>query len=577
MTTFIQLTEQLNPLAQIFRVTEPGGSVITAIGIFFQRAPEVGDDQFDITLELRPVSEGGNPSSQRYIEGTRASASAVNVRAAVNASGGASGIDGTFNANAEYKFTFPDPVFFPYNTEVAIVISTAAPAGKYKVWSGVVGDFVYGSTAKKVTEHLNAGGFYQSANGTSWVTEPYTDLAFKVYRAVFQATGNYATLTADPPPVKALTDPNNIYKDNLIRYSYDPLLFTGGNNQVRVIHPASGFIAGDRVVLSSLSTGFSGIDTINGVLGSSILGTRLIDSADLYGYTITMDSAADSSVRAGGTGLLASEQYIFNTLNINIPVSIPEYTAVYTQVDLTTITSYGTEESVEPTYQELTGVPMLLNSPTTFIKPFVIASVEQEDSAGAGGRLGSESTTIRIGLNTDNKYVAPYFNHKAANLQMLMNFIDNQDSDDYNGSEYRNVITTIDYQPESSPNGGSAAAKHLTVPFVLAREATSLRVIVDAARPKGAEFSVWYRTNTSASDTKITDVSWTEFSKTDVNSKGTAYVQIQQDDNPGQLREYEFNVYDIPSYDEYQVKIVMTASRSSYPPIFTNLRTIASV
>ena len=58
----IQLTQQFNPIAQTFRISEPGGSVITSIGIFFSAAPRVSDDQLPIVLEIRPIVDGGNPS-----------------------------------------------------------------------------------------------------------------------------------------------------------------------------------------------------------------------------------------------------------------------------------------------------------------------------------------------------------------------------------------------------------------------------------------------------------------------------------------------------------------------------------
>lgn len=37
----LQLTEQLNPMAQTFRVTEPGGSVITKVGLFLKDVPNL--------------------------------------------------------------------------------------------------------------------------------------------------------------------------------------------------------------------------------------------------------------------------------------------------------------------------------------------------------------------------------------------------------------------------------------------------------------------------------------------------------------------------------------------------------
>ena len=203
----IQLTQQFNPIAQTLRISEPGGSVITSIGIFFSAAPRVSDDQLPIVLEIRPIVDGGNPSSQSYFDGTQVSASASQIRAVAST---------TFSNAAEYKFTLREPLYVPENSEVALVLYTSASVGQYKIWVGEVGEFVSGSTQKRVTHQLEAGAMFQSSNGTAWNSNQNVDLAFKVYRAVFNATGNYAILFADQPPVKRLTEIE--YTNNIIRY-----------------------------------------------------------------------------------------------------------------------------------------------------------------------------------------------------------------------------------------------------------------------------------------------------------------------------------------------------------------------
>ena len=164
----LQLTEQLNPMAQTFRVLEPGGSVLTGIGLFFEKVPSGTQPQVPVTIELRPVTENGDPSSQRFIPGTRVSHLPSEI----------TGANTTFSASTEKKFTFREPVYIPSNSEVAIVAYTAAGAGQYRIYAGTLGDISLGSNTKRVTHQLDAGVFFQSSNGTVWSKDQNTDIAF---------------------------------------------------------------------------------------------------------------------------------------------------------------------------------------------------------------------------------------------------------------------------------------------------------------------------------------------------------------------------------------------------------------
>ena len=558
----LQLTEQLNPMAQTFRVTEPGGSVITKVGLFFERCPKSADTQIPVVVELRPVVEGGNPSSQRFIPGTRVVKTAADVRTVVNAAGGTDGVGATFGSTAEVTFEFPEPVFVPGNTEMAIVVSTAAPAGQYKVFAGTQGENELGSTSAKVASQLDAGVFFQSSNGTAWTPDQNTDIAFKVYRAIFNATGNRARLEVSAPPKKKLTE--NTYTQNIVKYPSSPLITTNTDSDLKVLHPSHGFLKGDTVNLSGLDSS----TTYGGVFGSSIMGDRIIKAVDPYGYTISMDSPATSSVRTGGSGVIASEQYVINDFMISIPNQQPTYTNIYVNGSFTTTTSMGGSET---NGTKTNNVSAPLGQITRLVDPHVVLSSENEVGDSA-------STYFDVGMDTENKYVAPYINVEAAALFTVSNFIDYQDSAvtdfDGDGDSDRNLISTISWTAETEPDGGTTASKHLTIPFVLENDATSIRVLMDARRPNGSDFSVWYRTAQTASDTKLEDQNWVEFSKSINPPNKSNYDQMEQSET---YKEYEFNVFDIQSFDEYQIKITFNSNRSSNVPTIRNLRTIATV
>lgn len=548
----LNLTEQRNPTAQTFIVDTE--SVITGIGVFFATA----DTTLPIILELRPTTEDGSPSSKNFIPGTRVVGTAAAVAAVAST---------TFGSAAEYKFEFPEPVYVPGNSLLAICIYTSAPVGSYKMFYGKNGEFEIGTTTKRYISNLNTadGALYSSSNGTTWVGDNTKDMSFKVYKARF-TTGvqHTAALQANVPPLKALTESTVI--DNPAAYPYDPLIFTSGDATVGVIHPSHGFQSGDVVKLFGLDSSTE----YNGVLGSNIIGSRTITAVDPYGYTFEMGSVADSSIRGGGVNLLATEQYSVDQLLVNFNYITPPNTNIALYGNLTTSKSFAGSETA---YNITTDIPLPIGNVSRFTNPYVIASAETETA-----RLsGQPSAVFDVILYTNDENVAPYFDVTSGLVTTAGNFVDYQDSI---GGSLRNTIVTIPFVDETQPNGGTTASKHLSIPYILQNAATSIVVLVDAVRPAGSDFSVWYRkTNRADEGPLLQDESWTEFSKTAklTTAGGNTYTELGTNDNYDQFREYEFSVFDLNAFDEYQLKITFNTTRQTYPPVFRNLRSIATV
>ena len=554
MTVDLQLTDQENPLAQTFRVTEPGGSVITSIGVFFHTAPRASDPQHKIFLELRPVGETGFPSSQEFWSRTKVKATAAQIRAVANTS---------YTTGTEYKFTFRAPLFIPENTEVAFVLYSAAGAGKYKIWGGSVGDFYFGSTKKRIAQQLDAGSMFQSSNGTTWSADQSTDLAFKVYRAKFTNKTSVARIEVSAPSKEMISA--NAQTNKLVERPADPIVFNASSNVASIIHPGHGFQIGDHVILEDLDQDSATI--VNGVRVSSYIGQRTITDVDPFGYTFNMDSVADSSVRAGGMGLLGSRQVNLDDFMLKLPIVHPRQTNSSIVGKFTTTSGFAGGETA---YLDTIDVPVRRNSLIRLKDPHVVASEEQENLHLAG----AASTYFDVYLSTHNRYVAPWIRMADANLLAASFLVDYQAETTTAG---RNTLSTIPFVSEAEPDGGTTASKHITVPFTLAQASTSIRVMVDAARPAGSDFSVWYRTASSSSGSLITDTRWTEFSKSVSSPNKSNYNDIGFVDDYDDQSEYEFNGYDIPSFDTYQIKITFNARKQTQPARIYALRTIATV
>lgn len=561
MTAALQLTQQANPTAQTFVVDE--ASVLTGIGIFFASV----SSSYPITLELRPTTEGGFPSAKRYIPGTRVTAGPGTGNTITGATTDAT----TFYASPpEYKFEFEEPVYVPANTLVSFVLYTSAPAGQYQMYTAKSLEYKYGKLTSYYTQSTSTerGAFFASSNGTSWEADNTKDVTFKAYRAQFSTSAiATAVLNADNPPYKKLTETTSV--DGLGLYSYDPLIFTAGDSDLKVRHPGHGFQVGDTVsLISDGVNSFDSGDTINGVLGSSILGDRTITAVDPFGYTFKMDSAADSSIRAGGTGLLANENYVINEMLLTLPYQTPAQTNLSAKANLTTSKGFAGSETA---YATTSNVRININQPTRLKNPHLLATEQNETL-----RLsGNPSSKLTVSMWTGNANVAPYINVGAAHLNALHNLIDYQDSDAYAGSETRNTLSTTDFVAETNADGGTSASKHITVPYQLENSSTSIVVIMDAIRPVNSDFSVWYRAVNSADETvRLEDQGWTEFSKTAKVTQGKTYNEVSADDN--MFKEYQFDVFNLDAFDQYQIKITMNSQRESYPPMFRNLRIIAT-
>lgn len=563
MTAALQLTQQANPTAQTFVVDE--ASVLTGISVYFASV----STSFPITLELRPTTEGGTPSSKRYIPGTRVTAGPGTGN---TISGSLPTTDTTtfYASPPEYKFAFEEPIYVPENTLVSFVLYTSAPAGEYQIYTAKSLEYKFGKLTSFYTQSNSTerGAFYASSNGTAWEPDNTKDVTFKVYKAQFDtSTISTAVINANPAPYKKLSETTVI--DGLGKFSFDPLIFTAGSTDVRVRHPGHGFQIGDTVSMTSDAVNsFDSGDTINGVLGRQILGDRTIDSADPFGYTFTMDAAADSSIRAGGTGLLANQNHVIHEMNLKLPYDTPSQTNLSVKADLTTSKGFAGSETA---YGTTANIRVPIGQFVKLRDPHLLATSKNETLRLSGNR----SSKFTVSMWTDNANIAPYINVGAAHLETLQYLIDYQDSDNYGGPETRNAITTIDFVAETSADGGTSAAKHITVPYQLENSSTSIVVIVDSIRPVKSDFSMWYRAVNSADETvRLEDQGWTEFSKTAKVTQGKTYSEISADD--AMFKEYQFDVFELDAFDQYQIKITMNSQRESFPPVFRNMRIIAT-
>ena len=522
------------PMFQTFFVSDTLGVYITKIGLYFGNK----STKDSITLSIRQSFKAGamSPSEKDVVPGSEVTLSKSQVS-----------VDGT-GATAETIFEFDEPVYLAPQKMYAIALETNDGLG-YQLWASQVGDFKLGTTSARVTVDPAAGTLFRSQGGVSKLPEGNADLKYKIYRARFKSTSGTVVLKDANPPRKSL-------KNN-------PFTTTSGSRVIRVAHPHHGFQVNDKVTFSGLGSGTS----YNGITGANINGDRTITQIDATGYKFTAGGATNATAtgRTGGSGALATRQYVFDTAKLIIDDYLPGAAAkVDYKGTFATSSSYADGNVNEVSYATTSNIPMKTGLDVTFDQPHVVLTDTNEDLHFSG----AESTTITATLSSlvgGNK-ISPYIDMQRASMITMNNLVDKQDSAASVG--FSNPMTFV---PETDPKGGTELAKHITKPITLEEAANGLKVNFGAHCPINGEINAYYRTTQVGRDSDIQELNWNLIPYDETPPK-------DQDRNV--FREYEANLggeyyNSLPHFDQYQLKLVLRSQSSSKVPRIRDLRTIA--
>jgi hypothetical protein len=518
---------RIDPLAQTFYVEEPSGIFITKIGLFFSQVSSTAP----VTLELRNA-EQGTPNSIEIISDS------IVTKSAAQMSG-----QGSADASIETVFEFDEPIYLEGNRPYALTVKSPA-RNEYFLWAAHGGDFNLGTTETRVTKNPEKGTLFTSQEGLLYLPQKNQDLKYVIYRAAFQTSEATAVFRAAQTPRTYLLS--------------NPIWAYGDSAEVFVTHNKHGFIPNDRVNLKGLDA-----STIyNGVLGSSILGSRIITRADGYGYTFLADSAFDSDAAFGGNNITASKQIKFDKVQLQAQDFKPGSTLVNYSGDLTTTTAFA---GAQTPYARTTNIQLRNNADTLLSAPHVIASDSNESIFLSGyNESGIVRAVLRAPTGTNN--ISPYVDLQRAHLLLIQNWIDNPDSASTSGFNI-----PISFVPETDPKGGSALAKHIAKPVSLAQSASGLKILVGANVPPEAGIDMYYRNVGEGSDSDILEKNWILTAVDTIPPKNT---------NGNEYSEYRYTVggtfaNQLIEFNQYQIKVVMKSTNSAKVPRITDLRTIA--
>ena len=509
-----------DPLAQTFMIDDEGGVFLTSVDVYFSSK----DENVPVTLQIRNTVNG-YPGQQilPFAEKT------------LNPSAVSTSSDGT----TATTFTFDSPVYVQENTEYAFVLM--ANTTDYNVYVARLGETALDSD-RTISQQPYACVFFKSQNGVTCTADQNEDIKFKIKRAEFSNVTGTVTLTNDTLPTRTL-------KNN-------PIRTTNGSDTVRVFHKNHGMHGTDNnVTIAGLDSG----TTYNGVLGSAINGTYTsISNITLDSYDITLpDSTAFTATGdIGGNVVTATQNRTFDILNLSglQTLQLPG-TSINHFIRPTTGKSIDGSESEFSLTSNANKLSVVSTDNIYFTAPQAVMSNINETNEMSS----QKSFWTILEFSTDNTKLSPVLDTQRMSAFVITNRLNDPSS----GS-------TPDYISDTASTGTSTAAVYLTKSIVLENSSTSLDVRLTSNVRSSSNVKVYFRVLGPEDERKLEDLGWIAF-----NGDGSEDTTVTPSEDDVTFKEYKYSVNNVHDFTSFQIKITMTGSISSYPPIIKDMRAIA--
>ena len=507
-----------DPLAQTFLIDDEGGVFLTSIDVFFSTK----DAAIPVTVQVRDVVNGY--PGQKILPFSEVTLNPGSVNTST---------DGT----TATKFTFASPVYIQSNVEYCFVVM--ANSQDYNAYVARIGETSL-DTNRTISAQPYAGVLFKSQNGMTWSAEQNEDMKFKLRRAEFSNVTGTVTLTNDTLGTRTL-------KNNALRT-------TNSSKVIRVFHPNHGMHGtSNNVTIAGVPSG-----SHNGLAHDKINGTYTAISnvtLDSYDITSTSSSNATATGDVGGTAVTATQNRSFDVLNLG---GIQTVTLPDTNIDYFVRTTSGRSVHGSETEFSLTAATSKLavinNDNIAFTAPQMVASEINETNESISG--GKSFYTI-LELTTTNTKLSPVLDTQRMSAFTIQNRLNNPSSSN-----------TPDFVTDTTNTGTSSAAVYCTKPVLLENNSKALDIRLTANIRATSEVEMYFRAATDGD--KLDDLSWTPF-----NTNGSPDSSIVPAEDDTTFKEYKYTASDINDFTNFQLKIVMKGSNSSYPPVLRDMRGIA--
>lgn len=251
----------------------------------------------------------------------------------------------------------------------------------------------------------------------------------------------------------------------------------------------------------------------------------------------------------GGNNLQVSQNIPFEAIDPRLNTIVPSGTNISGRVKTTSGTSIsGTEASfVDKGYE-----PVSLNKLNYFDTPRIVASKVNEYNL-----LGNtKSFALELTLSSNKSDVSPIIDLTNSNVIVISNLVD--DKVDNFELDSRTKIPGLD------PNSAIYETKKIELEF----SSNSLYVQFDAHRFEQSDIRVFYKLYRSDSE---------DFQQVYVpfNANGSPDTFVSPNEKENTFSEYKFTADNLPEYNAFMIKVVMTSTNQAKPPRIKNFRSIA--
>lgn len=279
------------------------------------------------------------------------------------------------------------------------------------------------------------------------------------------------------------------------------------------------------------------------------------------------------TTQSGKTGTVISNNIQFETLTPNVANLIPAKTNLSARVRTFTGTSVGGNEK---SFVDDGFLSIPIDSPTYFAAPKLVCSKVNE-TAFITESPGNKSFTMEFLMNTSDARVSPVIDIIRSSVILTSNLLNNPVDDYANDDRVRALI------------GDPHSVVYISKPVRLKLPANSIKVLLSASRNTTNDVRVLYQIfRDDAPEASNNFELFPGYSNYEVDgigikrvidpslNDGSADFDVPQSSNRS-FKDYEYSIDDLPNFNAFAIKIVMSGTNQATPPIVKNLRAIATI
>ena len=269
-------------------------------------------------------------------------------------------------------------------------------------------------------------------------------------------------------------------------------------------------------------------------------------------------------------GPMATQNIAFNIVRPNVSTLLPDGTDISGRIR--TFSSNSPDGNLSA-FVDQGFEAISLNSNNILPTPRIIAS-KQNELDKLVDFPGRKSFTLQTFLTTQDSKVSPMIDLDRVNMVTVMDRLNSKVTDYATDSRVNSL--------ESDPS----AAIYLSKVVSLEKAADGLKVMFDAYRHSTNDIRVLYRVfRIDAPPQYQLFELFPGFDNLDSNgviidpakNNGKPDRRILSSATEQDYKEYEFNIKDLPQFNGFQIKIIMTGTNFAYVPKIRDLRVIASI